>query len=257
MKKYRDNFTEDEIKKALYGKTGEAQDILQNPDKWANIKKSISDFLHKADKIPAIGSVIDDLVSMVEMVDAYIHQEYTGVPVTSIVSAIAAILYVLSPIDLIPDVVPIVGFIDDAAVVLLVLKLGVGNDLKKFKDWQNQKRDKSLEKLQKMIGKEITNVLDGHALALLLLDNNDRINVIYTLDDSENDTPFDCGTKYLNLPTALFKDMFIEDRSQYLEFLNSVIEIFEFRWSPLGKLQAIEEVDFSQYEDELVLLEDN
>ena len=195
MKRYRDSFTEDELKKALYGKAGEAQDILQNPDKWTKVKKSISDFLHKADKIPAIGSVIDDLVSMVEMVDAYIHQEYKDVPVTSIVSAIAAILYVLSPIDLIPDIVPIVGYIDDAAVVLLVLKLGVGNDLKKFKNWQNQKRDKALEKLQEMIGREITNALEGHALALLLLDNNDCINVIYTLDDSENDAPFDCGTK--------------------------------------------------------------
>ena len=32
--------------------------------------------------------------------------------------------YVLSPIDIIPDAIPFVGYLDDAAVVLLVLNLG-------------------------------------------------------------------------------------------------------------------------------------
>ena len=37
--------------------------------------------------------------------------------------AIAALLYVVSPIDAIPDVIPVLGLTDDAGIVGLVIKL--------------------------------------------------------------------------------------------------------------------------------------
>ena len=48
---------------------------------------------------------------------------------------IAALLYVLSPIDLIPDFIPVVGYVDDALVVAVCIKL-VQADLDKYRDWK-------------------------------------------------------------------------------------------------------------------------
>ena len=52
------------------------------------------------------------------------------------VAAVAfALLYVLNPFDLIPDVLPFVGVLDDATVIGALLLL-VERDLKKYRAWR-------------------------------------------------------------------------------------------------------------------------
>ncbi|MCC8190068.1 MAG: DUF1232 domain-containing protein [Planctomycetes bacterium] len=45
-----------------------------------------------------------------------------GMTKTDKLILVAALLYCLSPVDIIPDVVPIVGLLDDLLVVLLTLR---------------------------------------------------------------------------------------------------------------------------------------
>lgn len=40
-------------------------------------------------------------------------------------AAILAVLYVLSPVDFVPDVIPILGWLDDGVIALLLLKLAM------------------------------------------------------------------------------------------------------------------------------------
>lgn len=52
------------------------------------------------------------------------------------VAAVAfALLYVLNPFDLVPDVIPFVGALDDATVIGACLML-VERDLKKYRTWK-------------------------------------------------------------------------------------------------------------------------
>ncbi len=52
------------------------------------------------------------------------------------ISAIAfALLYVWNPLDLIPDFIPFVGFVDDALAFAVAFKL-VEKDLKRYKEWK-------------------------------------------------------------------------------------------------------------------------
>ena len=57
------------------------------------------------------------LQTMLRLLRAYHRGEYRNVPTTALVSIIAALAYVANPFDLIPDVVPFLGFLDDAAVI--------------------------------------------------------------------------------------------------------------------------------------------
>jgi len=46
-------------------------------------------------------------------------------PRSAKLTALLAVLYVLSPVDLIPDVVPLLGWLDDGVVAMLLLRLAV------------------------------------------------------------------------------------------------------------------------------------
>jgi len=56
----------------------------------------------------------------------------------TIVSLAAALLYIMSPIDLMPDFIPGIGLIDDAAVLALVLH-SIAQDLAAFRVWEQNR----------------------------------------------------------------------------------------------------------------------
>jgi len=45
-------------------------------------------------------------------------------------------IYLLSPLDVIPDVIPVLGFTDDVSVFGLVLA-GFAKEIQDYKDWRN------------------------------------------------------------------------------------------------------------------------
>ncbi|MAN59946.1 MAG: hypothetical protein CMC08_08955 [Flavobacteriaceae bacterium] len=61
--------------------------------------------------------------------------DYPNIPWFTIATIVFAMLYVLNPMDIVPDFVPGIGYIDDVAV----LTIGVGwieSDLHRYLDWR-------------------------------------------------------------------------------------------------------------------------
>ena len=67
------------------------------------------------------------------MIKDYVQGNYRKLPWWSVASVAAALGYFLAPIDAIPDFIPVLGYLDDAAVFALVLS-GIREDLKKYAD---------------------------------------------------------------------------------------------------------------------------
>ena len=65
----------------------------------------------------------------------YANGNYREVPFNVVAAIGGALLYVLSPLDLIPDFIPIVGYLDDAAVIAFCLNL-IEKDLISYKVWK-------------------------------------------------------------------------------------------------------------------------
>ena len=78
---------------------------------------------------------VADLKILFSMIKDYISGEYREIPWWSIAAIVAALLYVLSPIDLIPDYIPVIGYIDDTVVVAVCLEM-VETDLHAYRDWK-------------------------------------------------------------------------------------------------------------------------
>ena len=112
-----------------------AEEILKDPAKTENL-------INKAMKKLKQNGALEGLSSipyLIEMIKCYIKGEYKEIPVGSIIAVVAAILYWVSPVDIIPDVVPGVGYLDDAVVVAYCLKM-IGTDLDDFKKWYIQNK---------------------------------------------------------------------------------------------------------------------
>ncbi|MEO2059484.1 MULTISPECIES: YkvA family protein [Mesonia] len=72
---------------------------------------------------------------MVNMLKDYKVGIYKDVPWFTIASVVFALLYVLNPLDIIPDFIPGFGYVDDASVLALALRF-IESDLHKYLDWK-------------------------------------------------------------------------------------------------------------------------
>ena len=70
----------------------------------------------------------------ISLVKSYARKEYRNIPLSTIVAVVAMLLYFVSPIDLIPDFIPGVGYIDDAALLAFAL-YAIRNDLDNYRKW--------------------------------------------------------------------------------------------------------------------------
>ena len=78
------------------------------------------------------------LMAMIRLLRAYHLGEYRDVTAPNLLVVVAAIIYFVSPFDVIPDSVPILGNIDDAMVVRRALD-SVQADLDTFMAWETSR----------------------------------------------------------------------------------------------------------------------
>jgi len=76
-----------------------------------------------------------DLSAVLRLLRAWKNKTYTKLPKKTIIVALAAVIYFVDPFDIIPDVIPVLGYIDDAAVLGLVMA-SIRDDLEKFQEWE-------------------------------------------------------------------------------------------------------------------------
>ncbi len=126
------DFTEKDAEETLQKGYKKAEKILNDKDK-------MDEFLERLEKklklIPLAGTTLAMIPILVQMLKSYVKKEYTSIPIGSIIAIISALLYWLAPIDIIPDTLPGVGYLDDTLVIGTCIKL-IGSDLEEYKKWQ-------------------------------------------------------------------------------------------------------------------------
>lgn len=85
-----------------------------------------------------ISRLWSDLPLLVRLLKAWRRGSYRGLSVRTILSLAIALLYVVSPIDVLPDFIPGIGLIDDAAVLALLLH-SIAQDLAAFHVWEQSR----------------------------------------------------------------------------------------------------------------------
>ncbi len=78
-----------------------------------------------------------DLLLLMSLVKDYYRGNYRDIPYKTLSAAVVGLLYVINPIDIIPDFIPFIGQVDDALVLGFCLKL-IEKDLLKYKKWKDK-----------------------------------------------------------------------------------------------------------------------
>ena len=118
-----------------------AEEILKNPNEAVRFYESLNDKMNKTKGLSKWFEAVDTIGDMV--VD-YAKGNYREVPLNTIIGATAALIYFLSPIDVLPDVVAGLGQLDDIAVIAFAVK-SISHDLDKYREWKRLP-DVSIEK---------------------------------------------------------------------------------------------------------------
>ncbi|KRE61581.1 hypothetical protein ASG78_09465 [Nostocoides sp. Soil756] len=124
--------------KYFKGALERAKGIAGDPDKLRKIADQASG--SGALRSGPFTAVLDDFRALIRLVVAYARGHYREIPTDALVTVIGGLIYVVSPIDLIPDTIPGVGYLDDVTVIGWVIKT-VRGELDAFQEWEAGQRD--------------------------------------------------------------------------------------------------------------------
>lgn len=82
-----------------------------------------------------LGKLKEDVRLLQALCLAYWRGEYRAISTKSMVTVIAGLMYFLSPLDAIPDFIPLFGMLDDIAVLAWVMNT-LGAELNAFRAWR-------------------------------------------------------------------------------------------------------------------------
>lgn len=111
-----------------------AQQYAKDPKKLKKLVDKATEYSKKAPKGP-FGESWAYLMAMIRLIQAYYKGTYRKIPFGSLITILIAVIYVINPLDLIPDPLPFIGQLDDAIVVGIALAQ-VRADLDVFMAWE-------------------------------------------------------------------------------------------------------------------------
>lgn len=96
--------------------------------------------LSKMMKLKVFAKQKDKFKLLLEIINQYRNGVYNEIPWRSIAAITFTLIYIVNPLDIVPDVLPIVGYVDDVSVFMALLKL-VEQDISDYKDWKAVEND--------------------------------------------------------------------------------------------------------------------
>ncbi|WP_052733057.1 YkvA family protein [Hymenobacter terrenus] len=117
---------------------GRATKLLGRPFKVVTILNEVADKLaDKENKTNKFRQLFEVALTMVRLVRSYVSGEYRQISTGTIVSGLAVLLYVLSPVDLVPDFIPVLGFLDDLSLISWFIGK-FQSEISRFREWEER-----------------------------------------------------------------------------------------------------------------------
>jgi len=116
-----------------------AKSVLGNPQRVSKLidttRKKISNLdLGETEFKGILGTI----KTFIRMLRAFRSGTYTEMPWLTVLTIVGALIYFITPIDLLPDFIPVTGYVDDFSLILIVYNRFKG-DIIAFQAWENSR----------------------------------------------------------------------------------------------------------------------
>jgi uncharacterized membrane protein YkvA (DUF1232 family) len=129
--------------KATKAKDSEAFKKAKNKaEEYASNPEKLSELIDKASKKAngkrgPLDAVWLQLTACFRLIKAYASGSYREIPWSSLIMLVAAVIYFVMPVDLIPDFILGLGLLDDAALLGWTVKT-FSSDIDAFVEWEER-----------------------------------------------------------------------------------------------------------------------
>jgi uncharacterized membrane protein YkvA (DUF1232 family) len=112
--------------------THKAEEALKDPEIVISLLEKLKKMIEKT----GLKEIRHNLELMIPYVKDVVSGTYKDYNTTNLVLIMICIIYVVSPVDIIPDFIPVLGFTDDVTVVAYAMKI-VSEELRQYETWRN------------------------------------------------------------------------------------------------------------------------
>ncbi len=113
-----------------------AREVVKDNDRLRGMLVKAGEKLSKVgDGSDESKGFMSQLRLLIRMVRAHISGAYRAFAPMTLLMFVFAILYFITPVDLIPDIVPVLGFTDDITVALMIMRR-FSSDIEEYRKWE-------------------------------------------------------------------------------------------------------------------------
>ena len=106
-------------------------------EKPEDVAQKKDDTLKKITNASALSGLLNSIRTAYDMVTDAVAGRYKGVSKSTLALLAGGLAYLALPIDLVPDIIPVVGWADDAAVLTWIFTR-CADEFKKYREFKSQ-----------------------------------------------------------------------------------------------------------------------
>jgi len=116
-----------------------ARKYINDPKKAYQLLYNVEKKFHEKYPGDPIGKLKKNIKLFYSVFSDWITGKYKGVSKNSLLMIVVGLLYFVVPVDIIPDWLIGVGFIDDATVLSLIIN-NIGKEISKYRKWHSNEK---------------------------------------------------------------------------------------------------------------------
>lgn len=215
--------------------------------------KKVKSWLNRVKNAPILGSMAEDLVTLLDLLTDYRKGIYRDLPKGVFIAASIGLGYALFPVDLILDIIPFAGYLDDAAILMLLLDFFIARDILRYRSWKSGLQSRGLYALREQCTGDILALIGEKHLAAAFLTDKQQVRLLLS-QPGDHRMPLPCTSLVTGIPRDRLAALGAEGWEAVGQFYTDVFRDSRIPWSHLGPRPFMPEYDPQASTDNFLML---